>query len=83
MSSADVVWGGQWEHPACGASGEATWEDEDTVHSEHDCGRDGAVTWSAEWRCHSCGDEGDDQFEDDSPVYSDHECEDEDEEAAA
>ncbi|WP_411107333.1 hypothetical protein [Streptomyces sp. cmx-4-9] len=83
MSSADVVWGGQWEHPACGASGEDMWEDETTVHSGHDCGRDGAVAWSAEWRWHGCGDECDDQFEDDSPVYADHECEDEDEEVAA
>ncbi|MFJ3817771.1 hypothetical protein [Streptomyces sp. NPDC090056] len=83
MSSADVVWGGQWEHPACGSSGEDMWEDETTVHSGHDCGREGAAAWSAEWRCHGCGDEGDDQFEDDSPVYADHECDDEDEEVAA
>ncbi|MFJ6354888.1 hypothetical protein ACIQKB_36195 [Streptomyces sp. NPDC092046] len=83
MSTTDVAWGGQWEHPDCGASGEAIWNDEDTVRSEHDCGRDGAVTWSAEWRCHGCGDEGDGQFEDDTPVYADHECEDEDQEAAA
>ncbi|MFE5718575.1 hypothetical protein [Streptomyces erythrochromogenes] len=83
MSSADVVWGGRWEHPACGASGEDMWEDEATVDSGHDCGRDGPVAWSAEWRCHGCGGEGDDQFEDDSPAYADHDCEDEDEEAAA
>ncbi|THA53198.1 hypothetical protein [Streptomyces sp. A1136] len=83
MSSADVVWGGQWEHPACGASGEAMWEDETTVDSGHDCGREGAVVWSAEWRCHGCSDEGDDQFEDDSPAYADHECAAEAEEAAA
>ncbi|MFI8769482.1 hypothetical protein ACIGN6_31885 [Streptomyces sp. NPDC053792] len=83
MSSPDVVWGGQWEHPACGASGEAQWEDESTADSGHDCGREGAVLWSAEWHCHGCGDGGDGQFDDGSSAYSDHECDDEDEEAAA
>ncbi|WP_327388912.1 hypothetical protein [Streptomyces sp. NBC_01207] len=81
--SAEVAWGGQWEHPACGASGETLWEDEAIVESGHDCGREGAVVWSAEWHCHSCGEEGDGQFEDAGSAYSDHECDDEDEEAAA
>ncbi|MEV0749882.1 hypothetical protein P8A21_39860 (plasmid) [Streptomyces poriferorum] len=85
--NAEVSWGGAWEHPACGTSGEATWDDEDTASSGPGpgpgCGRDGNVAWSAEWTCHGCGDSGDDQFEDDTTTYSDHECTDEDQEAAA
>ncbi|MFE2088591.1 hypothetical protein [Streptomyces sp. NPDC059460] len=82
--SADVAWGGTWEHPACGASGDALWDDEDTAFSDHGCGGEGAVAWSAEWRCHSCGASGEDQFDDDTTPYSHHECaDDEDQEAAA
>ncbi|MDQ0945962.1 hypothetical protein [Streptomyces sp. V1I1] len=68
--SAEVAWGGTWEHAACGASGEAQWDDEDTASSDHDCGREGDVTWSAEWHCHDCGASGDDQFDDDTTTYS-------------
>ncbi|MEU5234010.1 hypothetical protein AB0G82_32750 [Streptomyces anulatus] len=80
----DIAWGGQWEHPACGAAGEAVWDDENTAVSGHDCGLDGEVTWSAEWQCHQCGSSGDDRFDDDTTTYADHECdEDDDEEVAA
>lgn len=82
--SAEVAWGGTWEHAACGASGEAQWDDEDTAFSDHDCRREGEVTWSAEWHCHGCGASGDEQFDDDTTTYSDHECaNDEDQEVAA
>ncbi|MEU9428559.1 hypothetical protein AB0D87_38070 [Streptomyces sp. NPDC048342] len=74
--SADVQWGGQWEHPACGVTGEQLWDDEATVYSDHDCGRDGKVTWHAEWRCHGCGASGDDLFDDDTAPYSHHDCDD-------
>ncbi|GAA2100473.1 hypothetical protein GCM10009801_73030 [Streptomyces albiaxialis] len=71
----DVVWGGQWEHPVCGASGEATWGDEETAYAGHECENDGEVTWSAEWRCDACGaTSGPYLLGDDSPTYSDHEC---------
>ncbi|MEU8708677.1 hypothetical protein [Streptomyces sp. NPDC048565] len=83
--SAEVVWGGRWEHPDCGAAGEAVWEDSDTASSGHDdcnIGPAGAeVMWSAEWTCHGCGAGGDGQFDDDTVTYADHECD--DEEAAA
>jgi hypothetical protein len=69
-----VAWGGTWEHTACGASGDALWDDEDTALSAHDCGRAGEVTWNAEWHCHGCGATGDGQFDDDTTTYSDHEC---------
>lgn len=83
--SAEVAWGGTWEHPACAAQGEAQWDDEDTAFSEHDCGREGTVTWSAEWHCHTCGATGDGLFDDDTTTYSDHECDedDQDQEEAA
>ncbi|MFI0766172.1 hypothetical protein ACH4TQ_15005 [Streptomyces sp. NPDC021218] len=80
--SGSVQWGGQWEHPACGATGEQTWADEDTVFSQHDCGRGGEVTWHAEWHCDECGASGDDLFGDDTVTYSDHDCGDDLEEAA-
>ncbi|MFE0200489.1 hypothetical protein ACFW0I_32740 [[Kitasatospora] papulosa] len=72
--NAGVAWGGRWEHPECGASGEAVWDDENTASSGHDCGRGGEVTWSAEWHCHGCGAGGDGQFDDDTTTYADHEC---------
>lgn len=78
----EIAWGGTWEHPACGASGEAEWEDEDTAYSGHECSGHGEVTWSAEWHCHGCGASGDGQFDDDTPAYCDHDCDDEDQEAA-
>ncbi|MFE5108330.1 hypothetical protein [Streptomyces sp. NPDC056663] len=82
--SAEVAWGGTWEHAACGASRGALWDDVDTASSGHDCVRGGAVDWGAEWHCHGCGASGDDQFDDDTTAYSDHECADgEDREAAA
>lgn len=74
--SADVQWGGQWEHAACGATGEQLWEDEATASSDHDCGLEGAVTWHAEWHCHGCGASGDDLFVDDTASYSHHDCDD-------
>lgn len=79
-----MAWGGTWEHAACGASGEAQWDDEDTASSDHDCEGEGGVTWSAEWHCHGCGASGDDQFDDDTTTNADHECaNDENQEAAA
>ncbi|MEU9061728.1 hypothetical protein AB0D13_23415 [Streptomyces sp. NPDC048430] len=80
----EVAWGGRWEHPECGASGEAVWDDGDTASAGHDdCDLSTAVTWGAEWTCHSCGAGGDGQFDDDTTTYADHECDDEDEEVAA
>ena len=81
--SAEVAWGGAWEHVACGASGDALWDDEDTALSDHDCGREGEVTWSAEWHCHGCGATGDGQFDDDTTTYSDHECADDEDQGVA
>jgi hypothetical protein len=81
--NAEVAWGGTWEHPECGASGEVVWDDEDTASSGHHCDRGGEVTWSAEWECHGCGAGGDGQFDDDTTKYADHECADQEEEAAA
>ena len=78
--SAEVTWGGVWEHPSCGATGEAVWDDEDTARSGHDCGREGEIVGSAEWRCHGCGAGGDSLLEDDAATYSVHDCHDEDEE---
>ncbi|MEU9396594.1 hypothetical protein AB0D86_42165 [Streptomyces sp. NPDC048324] len=74
--SADVQWGGQWEHSACSATGEQMWEDGESASSDHDCGRDGAVTWHAEWHCHGCGASGDDLFDDDTAPYAHHDCDD-------
>jgi hypothetical protein len=74
--SADVQWGGLWEHTACGATGETMWDDGETASSDHDCGLEGAVTWHAEWHCHGCGASGDDLFDDDTAPYSHHDCDD-------
>ncbi|MFI5634867.1 hypothetical protein ACIA8E_37070 [Streptomyces sp. NPDC051664] len=71
--SAEVAWGGTWEHAARGVSGDALWDDEDTASSGHACVGGGAVDWSAEWHCHGCGSSGDDQFDDDTTTYSDDE----------
>ncbi|MGW0828419.1 hypothetical protein [Streptomyces sp. NPDC002845] len=76
--STDVAWGGEWRHEECGASGDAIWEDEDSVSSLHECDQGGEVTWSAEWQCHNCGASGLVQFEDDTTTYADHACDDED-----
>ncbi|MDW8478306.1 hypothetical protein R3L02_41905 [Streptomyces scabiei] len=77
--STDVAWSGEWRHEECGASGDAIWEDEDSVSSLHECDQGGEVTWSAEWQCHNCGASGLVQFEDDSTTYADHDaCDDED-----
>lgn len=36
----DIQWGGEWEHEACGATGEALWGDGEWAYSGHDCGED-------------------------------------------
>ncbi|EPH46853.1 hypothetical protein ABT390_34070 [Streptomyces aurantiacus] len=66
--SADVVWGGQWEHPVCGATGDVVWDDEDTASSGHDCGGEGEVTWRGAGA-------GVEQFGDDTTTLSGHDCE--------
>lgn len=79
--TAEVVWGGRWEHPVCGASGDEVWDDECTASSGHDCGHDEDVAWCADWECYGCGASGGvEQFGDDTTTFSDHECPNDDEE---
>lgn len=84
-TSTDVAWWGTWQHAACGAGGDAQWEDEETAYSGHECPREGEVSWSAEWDCHGCGASGGvETFDDDeTPAYSGHECDDQDPRVAA
>ncbi|MFD8079157.1 hypothetical protein ACFV3E_41765 [Streptomyces sp. NPDC059718] len=71
-----VQWAGEWEHAACGASGEDTWDDESAPYSHHECAEEASpVTWSAEWTCGDCSDSGGvDIVDDGSVTYSDQEC---------
>lgn len=72
-----VLWWGNWEHAACGASGEDQFTDDTTPDADHDCGREGDAVWHAEWCCDVCGASGDALFPDGCSAGTGHACDDE------